>query len=74
MATPVDLARRLLGAAKDDELAARSILPIEEIADTIVGFHTQQAVIGADGSLTGYGGGLQRKRLLLELERGQGRL
>jgi methylated-DNA-[protein]-cysteine S-methyltransferase len=26
-------------------------------------------VIGADGSLTGYGGGLDRKRLLLELER-----
>jgi methylated-DNA-[protein]-cysteine S-methyltransferase len=31
-------------------------------------------VIGADGSLTGYGGGLERKRLLLELECGQGRL
>jgi len=31
-------------------------------------------VIGADGSLTGYGGGLERKRLLLELEQGQGRL
>jgi methylated-DNA-[protein]-cysteine S-methyltransferase len=29
-------------------------------------------VIGADGSLTGYGGGLERKRLLLELESGQG--
>jgi len=27
-------------------------------------------VIGADGSLTGYGGGLDRKRLLLELEAG----
>ena len=27
-------------------------------------------VIGKDGSLTGYGGGLWRKRLLLELERG----
>ncbi len=26
-------------------------------------------VIGADGSLTGYGGGLERKRLLLELAR-----
>jgi methylated-DNA-[protein]-cysteine S-methyltransferase len=25
-------------------------------------------VIGADGSLTGYGGGLDRKRALLELE------
>jgi methylated-DNA-[protein]-cysteine S-methyltransferase len=25
-------------------------------------------VIGADGSLTGYGGGLERKRILLELE------
>ena len=28
-------------------------------------------VIGADGSLTGYGGGLWRKRLLLDLEVGQ---
>jgi methylated-DNA-[protein]-cysteine S-methyltransferase len=28
-------------------------------------------VIGANGALTGYGGGLERKRLLLELERGQ---
>jgi methylated-DNA-[protein]-cysteine S-methyltransferase len=26
-------------------------------------------VIGADGSLTGYGGGLERKRALLALER-----
>ncbi len=31
-------------------------------------------VIGANGTLTGYGGGLERKRLLLELEAGQGRL
>ncbi|HLH14096.1 MAG TPA: methylated-DNA--[protein]-cysteine S-methyltransferase [Solirubrobacteraceae bacterium] len=31
-------------------------------------------VIGANGSLTGYGGGLERKRLLLELERGQAAL
>jgi methylated-DNA-[protein]-cysteine S-methyltransferase len=27
-------------------------------------------VIGADGSLTGYGGGLERKRRLLDLEAG----
>lgn len=27
-------------------------------------------VIGADGSLTGYGGGLQRKQALLDLESG----
>ena len=31
-------------------------------------------VIGADGSLTGYGGGLARKRVLLELEQGQAEL
>lgn len=31
-------------------------------------------VIGADGSLTGYGGGIERKRLLLELEGGQASL
>lgn len=29
-------------------------------------------VIGADGSLTGYAGGLDRKRLLLALERAAG--
>jgi methylated-DNA-[protein]-cysteine S-methyltransferase len=28
-------------------------------------------VIGADGSLTGYGGGLPRKRALLDLEAGR---
>jgi AraC family transcriptional regulator of adaptative response/methylated-DNA-[protein]-cysteine methyltransferase len=28
-------------------------------------------VVGSDGSLTGYGGGLHRKRLLLDLERGR---
>jgi hypothetical protein len=32
MATNGDLARRLLGAAKDDELAARSILPPHSLA------------------------------------------
>jgi methylated-DNA-[protein]-cysteine S-methyltransferase len=31
-------------------------------------------VIGANGTLTGYGGGLERKRILLELEQGQARL
>jgi methylated-DNA-[protein]-cysteine S-methyltransferase len=31
-------------------------------------------VVGADGSLTGYGGGLPRKRALLDLEQGVARL
>lgn len=31
-------------------------------------------VIGANGTLTGYGGGVERKRFLLELESGQSRL
>jgi methylated-DNA-[protein]-cysteine S-methyltransferase len=31
-------------------------------------------VIGADGTLTGYGGGLERKRLLLDLEAGRAQL
>jgi methylated-DNA-[protein]-cysteine S-methyltransferase len=31
-------------------------------------------VIGGDGSLTGFGGGLPKKKWLLEMERGQGRL
>jgi len=29
-------------------------------------------VIGADGALTGYGGGTERKRLLLDLEQDAG--
>jgi methylated-DNA-[protein]-cysteine S-methyltransferase len=29
-------------------------------------------VVGSDGSLTGYGGGLERKRALLDLEQGLG--
>lgn len=28
-------------------------------------------VVGADGSLTGYGGGLERKQRLLDFERGE---
>jgi HEPN domain-containing protein len=44
MATNGDLARRLLGAAQEDELAAKSVLRVEGIADPIVGFHTHQAV------------------------------
>jgi methylated-DNA-[protein]-cysteine S-methyltransferase len=31
-------------------------------------------VIGANGSLTGYGGGMARKQLLLDLEQGAHRL
>jgi methylated-DNA-[protein]-cysteine S-methyltransferase len=31
-------------------------------------------VIGSDGSLTGFGGGLRNKEILLELEKGQGKL
>jgi methylated-DNA-[protein]-cysteine S-methyltransferase len=31
-------------------------------------------VIGSDGSLTGFGGGMENKKKLLELERGQGQL
>ena len=31
-------------------------------------------VVNANGDLGGYGGGLWRKRILLDLERGQGRL
>jgi HEPN domain-containing protein len=44
MATNGDLARRLLGAAKEDELAARAVLGVAGIADSIVGFHAHQAV------------------------------
>lgn len=34
-------ARRLLGAAENDELMARSLLPIEGVTDAGIGFHCQ---------------------------------
>jgi HEPN domain-containing protein len=44
MATSVDLARQLLGAAVNDELMARSLLPVEGVTDAGIGYHAQQAV------------------------------
>jgi HEPN domain-containing protein len=44
MSEPPDLPRLLLGLARDDEFAARSLLPVAGVADAILGFHSQQAV------------------------------
>jgi HEPN domain-containing protein len=44
MATSIDLAQRLLGAAENDELMARSLLPVEGVTDAGIGFNAQQAV------------------------------
>jgi HEPN domain-containing protein len=44
MATSVDLARQLLAAAENDELMARSLLPIEGVTDAGIGFHAHQAI------------------------------
>jgi len=44
MSEPSDLAWLLLGLARDDEFAARSLLPVAGVADAILGFHSQQAV------------------------------
>jgi HEPN domain-containing protein len=44
MAGPDDIPRVLLGLARDDELAARALLPVEGVTDAILGFHAQQAV------------------------------
>ncbi len=41
---PDELSRVLLGLARDDDFAARSLLPVEGVADAILGFHAQQAV------------------------------
>lgn len=35
MATSVDLARRLLGAAENDQLMARSVLPVKGVTDAV---------------------------------------
>lgn len=44
MSTPEDMPGVLLGLARDDELAARALLPVQGATDAIVGFHAQQAV------------------------------
>jgi HEPN domain-containing protein len=44
MATCADLARRLLDAARDDELMASSLLPVQGVTDAGIDFHAQQAV------------------------------
>ena len=44
MSAAGDLPGTLLGLARDDEFAARSLLPIAGVADSILGFHAQQAV------------------------------
>jgi HEPN domain-containing protein len=44
MNSPADIPRLLIGLARDDEFAARSLLPVAGVADSILGFHAQQAV------------------------------
>jgi HEPN domain-containing protein len=44
MSGPGGLPHVLLGLARDDEFAARSLLPVRGVADSILGFHAQQAV------------------------------
>jgi HEPN domain-containing protein len=44
MPSPGGIPRVLLGLARDDELAARSLLAVEGVTDAILGFHAQQAV------------------------------
>jgi len=44
MATNGDLARRLLAAAENDELMAKSVLPVPGVTDAGVGMLCQQAV------------------------------
>jgi HEPN domain-containing protein len=44
MSASADLPETLLRLARDDEFAARSLLPVAGVADSILGFHAQQAV------------------------------
>jgi HEPN domain-containing protein len=44
MSSPIDLPQLMLGLARDDEFAARSLLAVDGVADAILGFHAQQAV------------------------------
>lgn len=44
MASQRDLAEQLLARAREDEIAARAMLDVGAVTDSIVGFHAQQAV------------------------------
>ncbi len=44
MSGSADLPDLLMRLARDDEFAARSLVPVEGVADSILGFHCQQAV------------------------------
>lgn len=44
MSGSADLPELLLALARDDRFAARALLPVEGVADSILGFHCQQAV------------------------------
>jgi HEPN domain-containing protein len=44
MLDDADVPQVLLGLARDDELAAKSLLSVEGVTDAILGFHAQQAV------------------------------
>jgi HEPN domain-containing protein len=44
MGSEPELPSVLLGLARDDLLAARTLLPVAQVADSILGFHAQQAV------------------------------
>jgi HEPN domain-containing protein len=44
MSAAADLPQTLLGLARDDEFAARSLLSVAGVSDSILGFHAQQAV------------------------------
>jgi O-6-methylguanine DNA methyltransferase len=58
-----------LAKAIDEPAAARAV-GLANSRNPIAVIVPCHRVIGADGSLTGYGGGLERKRLLLDLEAG----
>ena len=64
----LDLARRI------GDLNATRAVGMANGANPIAIVIPCHRVVNANGELGGYGGGLWRKRILLDLERGQGRL
>jgi len=56
VATQVDLARQLLDAASNDELMARSLLPVEGVTDAGIGYHAQQALEKAIKAVLAFNG------------------
>lgn len=59
-----DVPQVLLGLARDDELAAKSLLSVQGVTDAILGFHAQQAVEKSLKAVLAFGRSSSRSRTI----------